>query len=139
MESHELLADLHGTKSEETAGFVLQEIREVLTCREWELFLGEMFLTDVFLAKSDHVLSWSCVVDDSRVLIVDLDLALTLVGFCSSLADRLDPLFHYLERWLVVASDCALHFCGIRENVESVSTFELADRENNVLAAVDVS
>lgn len=139
MESHELLADLHGTKSEETAGFVLQEIREVLTRREWELFLGEMFLTDVFLAKSDHVLSWSCVVDDSRVLIVDLDLALTLVGFCSSLADRLDPLFHYLERWLVVASDCALHFCGIWENVESMSTFELADRENNVLAAVDVS
>ena len=139
MKSHELLADLHRTKREKTPRFFFQKIRKVLTCREWELFLGEMFLTDVFLAKSDHVLSWSCVVDDSRVLIVDLDLALTLVGFCSSLADRLDPLFHYLERWLVVASDCALHFCGIRENVESVSTFELADRENNVLAAVDVS
>ena len=98
-----------------------------------------MFFTEVFLAKSNYVLSWLSMVDDSRVLIEDLDLAFTHVGFCNGLADRCDSLFHDVERWLVVASYCALHFSGIGENVKSVSTFELANRENNVLAAVDVS
>jgi hypothetical protein len=65
------LSRFQRSQSEEAAWLILQEEREILTCSQRQIFLGEVLLSKPTFGQPDYMVCFSLVVDYIRIGIVN--------------------------------------------------------------------
>jgi len=98
-----------------------------------------VLLAEVLLSQSYHMLCWFWRVANCWIHVYQVDDSLAVETFSDGRCDFGDSCFHHFKRGVVVGSDGSFHDGFIWENVEGMPSGEIADREDDVLSAVNVS
>lgn len=130
---------LQSTEGKEAARLVLDEEGEVFTGCQGHILLREVLFAEPSLSKSDHVFSLLRGVNDSRVLLVNVNFSSAAHRLSGQCRNFLDALLHLLQGRVVVAANSSLHERRVREDVEGVARLKVANRENEVLCAVNIA
>ena len=116
----------------------MKEEREILTSRQRQVICREMCWAEPLQGKSFDVLGLRGVVDHWRIHSVDLDGSFAFHGRCNVRADLLNSFANSIKCGCIIRSYCALHKCLVREDVIGVARREVANSEDEVLAAINV-
>ena len=98
-----------------------------------------MCLAKPLQSKSFDVLGLRGVVDYCRIHSVDFDGSFAFHGRCNVRANLLNSFANPIKSGCIIRSYCALHECLVREDVIGVTRREVANSEDEVLAAINVS
>jgi hypothetical protein len=117
----------------------LQEEREIITCSQRQIFLGEVFLSKPSFGQPDYMVCFSLVVDNSRIGIVNNHFDLAPHRLRHTLTDFNYPLLDQRKSIGAERSYRTLHEKGIRENIEGMPTLHVSDRKNKTFSVVHVA
>ena len=139
MQCSYFVSRFQSAEGKEAARLVLDEVREIFCCCQGNILLREVLFAEPGLSKSDYVICFPWMVYDGRVFVFYFNFSSAAHRLCCQSRNVCNSLLYYVQSRTVVAANSSLHERRIREDIIGMTSLNMANRENEVLGAVNIA